>query len=77
MPQTGRELIDSLVCQRDNPSCMMNTYTKYSCIQFAIDAEKQDEKCSLKLRKWMESEGCLVQVEVLISVKDAVEYKTK
>ena len=49
----------------------MNTYTKYSCVQFAIDAEKEDEEGSLKLQKWMEY--CLVQVKVLISVEDAVE----
>ena len=30
-PNTGRELIDSLVFQRNNPSCMMITCTVFVC----------------------------------------------
>ena len=70
-PRTGGKLIDSVVCQRDNPSCMMNTCTQCSRDQFALDVEKEDED-SVKWRKWTEAEGRPVQVEVLLSVEDAV-----
>jgi len=69
-PRTGRELIDKLVCQRDNPSCMMNKCMDCSNTQLAIDEEEVED--SVKWRKWTESEGRPIQVEVLISVEDAV-----
>jgi len=72
-PRTGRELIASLVCQRDNPSCMMNTCTECSNIQFALDSDKQDCEDSVKWRKWTESEGRPVQGNVLMSLEDAVD----
>ena len=71
-PRTGRELVDTLVCNRDNPSCMMNACRVCSNIQFTVDDEKPDDD-SVKWRKWTESEGRPVQVEVSMSIEDAVD----
>jgi hypothetical protein len=72
-PRTGRVLIDSLMCQRENPSCMLNTCITCSHTQFAIDTEDVGEEDSVKWQKWTETEGHPIQVDVLMSLEDAVE----
>ena len=52
---------------------MLNTCTKCSHTQFAIDAENAGAEGSAKRRKWTESEGRPVQVEVLMLMEDTVE----
>ena len=86
-PRSGRVLLETIVCARENADCMLNTCNKCSNAEFKVDlndTNDDEEDATVNWRKWEDVGGRPVQVDVSMSIKDAAaqvnalltDYKT-
>ena len=76
-PRSGRDLLEALVCKRQDAACMLGTCEKCSDAKFRVESsmdedDNGEERC-IKWKRWEEVTGRPTQVEISMSLSDAVD----